>query len=316
MQSLFNEIKNPLFRTMCQIVNEIHAGKNLTRKEIKKRIFEISEFIYSEAPDFEREEKMIDMLFKFDKKTGVAEICLDAPLSISFTDAEIIWLKTMLQDDAASFLFPKNLREKLLERLQKFPALYEKNFWRKLTFKPSKPRAGIIFSEKLSLLLQALIEQKIISCAGKKIIPYRLEYDIFSDKYSLITWSAEKSCIEKFAVADLPEIILIAEKIPPDIESTVKNFYEENAVKVSLLIKNMRNAVERCFALFGVYDKEARLQADGNYILTITYLKFDEAEILEKILSLGAAVTVQSPAALRKKIRSIFIELQKIYREQ
>lgn len=313
MQSLFNEIKNPLFRTMCKIVNEIYAGKNLTRREIKKRICEIPEFFYNESPDFEREEKIIDALFKFDEKTGFAKICLDAPLTINFTDAEIIWLKTFLADEETAFLLPKNLREKLLERLQKFPALYEKNIWRKLNFKPSKPREGIIFSENLSLILQALIEQKIISCAGKKIIPYRVEYDIFSDKYFLIAWSAEKSCIEKFAVADLPEIILTTEKIPPDIESTVKNFYEENAVKVSLLIKDRLNAVERCFALFGMYDKKARLQPDGNYLLTITCLKFEETDILEKILSLGAAVTVQSPAALRKKIISIFTDLQQIY---
>ncbi len=306
MQSLFDEIKNPLFGLMCRLVNEIYEGKKLTRNEIKNSIRALPNFFYNEAPDFEREEKIIDALFLFDEKTGFAKNCINAPLPAVITDTEISWLKTFLTDDETAFLLPENLREKLLSRLQNIAPLYEKNLWRKVNLKPSKTRAGLTFSENLSLIVQALSEQKIISDGTKNFIPYRLEYDNFADKYFLITWSEKNSRIEKIPVENLQKLILPNEKIPADIEEKVRKFYAENSIEISLSVMNTRNAVERCFAIFGAYDKKARLNSDGKYFLTIKFLKSDEEEILSRILFLGVAVTVISPENYRQKIIGIF----------
>ena len=201
---------------------------------------------------------------------------------------------------------PKNLREKLLERLKNIKPLYEKNFWRKFTSKSLKTRAGLTFSENLSLIIQAFIEQKLISCNEKILIPYRLEYDNFTDKYFLITWNDDKSCVEKLFVENLQKMTLTDKKISADVEEKVKKFYDENSTEISLLVRNTRNAVERCFAIFGAYDKKARLNSDGNYFLTVKFLKFEEEEILSRVLFLGVAVTVLSPQNYREKIISIF----------
>lgn len=310
MHSLFDEIKNPLFGLICRIINEIYSGKKLTRTEIKKRIRSLPNFFYNEAPDFEREEKIIDVVFSFDEKTGFAKNCIDAPISVPVTDLEISWLKTFLIDDETDFLLPKNLREKLLERLKNFKPLCEKNIWRKLNFKHSKPRAGLIFSENLSSIIQALTEQKIISAGTQNLIPYRLEYDNFADNYFLITWSENKSCVEKIPVENLPKLTLSNKKIPADIEEKITNFYSENSVEISLLVQNKRNAVERCFSIFGAYDKKARLDLDGKYFLTIKFLKSEEEEILSRILFLGVAVTVISPKSYRQKMIDIFSAIQ------
>ena len=306
MQSLFDEIKNPLFSLMCRLVNEVYDGKNLTRQEIKNRIRALPNFFYNEAPDFEREEKIIDALFYFDEKTKFAKNYIDAPISVPVTDTELSWLKTFLLDDETAFLLPKNLREKLLERLKNIKPLYEKNFWRKFTSKSLKTRAGLTFSENLSLIIQAFIEQKLISCNEKILIPYRLEYDNFTDKYFLITWNDDKSCVEKLFVENLQKMTLTDKKISADVEEKVKKFYDENSTEISLLVRNTRNAVERCFAIFGAYDKKARLNSDGNYFLTVKFLKFEEEEILSRVLFLGVAVTVLSPQNYREKIISIF----------
>ena len=309
MQSLFDEIKNPLFGLMCRLVNEIHSGKNLTRTEIKKRIRTLPNFFYNEAPDFEREEKIIDALFSFDEKTGFAKICIAAPISAPVTNSELSWLKSFLLDDETAFLLPENLREKLLERLKNVKPLYEKNIWCKLTAKPSKPRAGLTFAKNLSLTVQALTEQKIISAGTQNLIPYRLEYDNFADKFFLVTWADEKSCVEKFSLENLQNLTLTNEKISANVEKKVEKFYAENSVEISLLVRNTRNAVERCFAIFGAYDKKARLNSDGNYFLTVKFLKFDEEEILARILFLGVAVTVVSPEIYRRKVIDIFSEI-------
>lgn len=208
MQSLFDEIKNPFFSLMCRLVNEIHDGKKLTRQEIKNRIRNLPDFFYNEAPDFEREEKIIDALFYFDEKNKFAKNYIDAQISAQVTDTELSWLKTFLLNAETAFLLPENLREKLLERLKNIKPLYEKNFWRKFTSKSLKTYTGVTFSENLSLIIQALIEQKLISCNDKILIPYRLEYDNFTDKYFLIIWNGDKSCVEKISVANLQKMTL------------------------------------------------------------------------------------------------------------
>ena len=129
----------------------------------------------------------------------------------------------------------------------------------------------------------------------------------------MIAWSEEKNIAEKISVHDLEKISLTEEKIFDDVEAKLKNFYAENYVEISLSVKNTRNAVERCFALFGSFDKKTRFQEDGTYFLLIKYCRFDESEVLEKILSLGAAVTVLAPQNIRKRIIKKFVAIKDLY---
>lgn len=312
MQKLFDSTKNPIFRLLCQLINEINLGAKITRKEIKSRIFSLPEFIYTEAPETEKEENIIDELFDFDKN-GHAEICVAGSINLSPNDTEINFLKTLLIDDEVNFLLPEELRKKLTERLKNFSPLYNPKDWKKLRLKSVEESEGKIFSEKLSVIAEALRKRVKIFCAGKRIIPCRLEYDFFADKYFLIVWSEEKNIAEKISVQNLEKISLTEEKIFEDVEDKLKKFYSENSAEISLQVKNTRNAVERCFSLFGPFDKKTRFQEDGTYFLNVSYFKFDEEEILEKILSLGAAVTVLSPKNIRKQITEKFLAVKNLY---
>ena len=311
MQSLFDDTKNPVFRLVCQIVKEIRAGAKLTRKEILARIFSLPEFIYVEAPEVEREENIVDTLFKFNR-AGFAEIPSGKNFSLPISDTELSWLSAILADEELFFLLPEDLREKLSARLKNFPPLYAKNSWRRLRAKMTTA-TGKIFSEKLAAIVEALRLQKKIICGEEILTPCRLEYDLFTDKYFLIVWREITRRVEKIPIENLPAITLSDENIPPDTESHLKNFYAENVAEVSLKVENTRNAVERCFALFSSFDKKSRLQDDGSYFLTISYCTLDEEEIFDKILSLGAAATVISPEAFRKRIINRFIEIKNLY---
>ena len=312
MQKLFDSSKNPIFRLLCCLVNEINSGAKFTRKEVKNRILSLPEFIYSEAPETEKEDAIIDALFDFDEN-GHAKICVAQSITLSPNVGEINFLKTLLIDDEVNFLLPPDLRKKLSERLKKFSPLYEPKDWKKLRLKSDKESEGKIFSEELSIVIEALRKKIKILCAGKKIIPCRLEYDFFADKYFLIAWSEEKNIAEKIPVHRLGKILLTEEKFSADIEEKLKKFYSEHSAEISLSVKNTRNAVERCFALFGPYDKKTRLQQDGSYFLSIRYCRFDESEVLEKILSLGAAVTVLSPQNIREQIIGKFVAIRNLY---
>ena len=311
MQSLFDDTKNPVFVLMCRIVNEIQAGAKLTRKDILNRIFLLPEFVYTEAPEVEREEKIVDTLFNFNR-AGFAEIPSEENFSLPISDTELCWLRTVLADEELFFLLPDALRKKLLNCLKDFPPLYEKNFWRKLRVK-TKTASGKIFSDKLAVIVEALRLQKKIFCDKEILTPCRLEYDLFADKYALIVWRETAQRVEKIPVENLGLLALSNENISPDVEGHLKKFYAEHAAEVSLKVENTRNAVERCFALFSSFDKKSRLQDDGSYFLTITYCTLDEEEIFEKILSLGAMATVISPKSFRERIIKRFIAIKNLY---
>lgn len=308
MQSLFDDTKNPVFRLLCQVVGRIQAGAKLTRKEILAEIFSLPEFIYLEAPETEREEKIIDALFKFNL-AGFAEIPTGKIFSLPISDAELSWLSAVLADEELFFLLPAALREKLSARMKDFPPLYEKNFWRKLRAKPTTA-AGKIFSERLAVIVEALRLRKKISCAEEILTPCRLEYDLFTDKFFLIVWREQ---VEKIPVEALDAPTLLEENIPPDVEECLKKFYAEHVAEVSLEVKNTRNSVERCFALFSSFDKKSCLQDDGSYFLTITYCTLDEEEIFEKVLSLGAAATVLAPKTFRERVIKKFTAIKNLY---
>ena len=308
MRSLFDDTKNPVFRLLCQIVNEIGAGAKFTRKEILNRIFTLPEFVYVESPETEREEKIIDTLFRFNG-AGFAEVPLAKNFSLPPADAELCWLSAVLSDEELFFLLPETLRQKLSARLRNFPPLYEKNFWRKL--RADKSAADKIFSDKLSVAVKALTLQKKIICGKELLTPCRLEYDLFSDKYFLLVLRART--FEKISVETLDALTLSDENIPSDVEEQLKKFYAENVAEVTIKVRNTRNAVERCFALFGSFDKKSRLQDDGTYFLTIKYCTFDEEEIFEKIFSLGATATVISPKDFRERIIKKFLAIKNLY---
>ena len=68
-------------------------------------------------------------------------------------------------------------------------------------------------------------------------------------------------------------------------------------------IERQNNAVERSFKMFASYDKEASYDEEADtYPIQLYYYDFDRREILQQILSLGAAATVLVPADMREAI--------------
>lgn len=311
MRSLFDDTKNPLFRLLCQIVNEIHSGKKITRQEILRRIFSLPEFIYVEAPEEEREKNIVDTLFKFNG-AGFAELPAGKNFSLPMSDTELQWLRAVLADAETAFLLPATLRKNFLMRLEKIPPLYEKIFWKKIRAE-QKISAGEKFFDKLSVIVEALRTRKKIFCDDKILSPCRLEYDLAADKYFLIVWREETRAVEKIHVETLGAPSLSEDFVPDDCDALLKKFYAENVAQVSLKVWNTRNAVERCFALFSSFDKKARLQDDGTYFLTVSYCRLDEEEIFEKIFSLGSAVTVVAPKNFRERIIEKFSAIKNLY---
>ena len=65
-----------------------------------------------------------------------------------------------------------------------------------------------------------------------------------------------------------------------------QTFLKGNTRIVKLDIEPVDHVIERCFRIFSYYDRKARYdKQDNKYRLEISYLKFDETEIIKDILS-------------------------------
>ena len=182
MLTLFDETKNPLFVMMCRLVDAM-----------------------------------------FDFSSGFATLRLDAPIGTLIGSTELSWLKTMLMADEFSFLLPTDVRARLLARLKDVEPLYRADAWRKLRFQRSGevPR-GILYGSTLRLIVAALSERKKLRAADKILIPCRLEYDPFDDRYAVIVWDEQSDRAEKIFVERLSDLRLLDDNIPADVEDRLQ----------------------------------------------------------------------------------------------
>ena len=307
MNKLFNEISNPLFHTLCQLINEIHSGHKLTRKEIHDRINKIPAFHYNEAPETSRETAIINKVFRFSSPESPAELCLDAQVPPLITSTELSWLKSMLQESSYSFLLPTALREELLQRLKDIPPLYHPKIWK------GHPDNDILFHPCLKMILEAFFHQKMLRSHQCIIAPYRLEYDLATGNYTLIAWHISEQRLIKETLDASCKFELSQEDIPPMLSKKISDYFQEHREELILRLSPTRNAVERCFSLFDTYDKKAWIEQDGTYMLTIQYYDFDREEILHKIKTLASSVTILSPDSIRQAMKEFLLQTARLY---
>ena len=309
MHPLFHENKSTLFTLLCQISNEIQTGAKLTETDILCRLRQ--EFLNYE-PDTDREKELLHTLFKCGTASEPVQLRLEANTEIPFlaTSLELSWLKDMLNDSQADFLLDPKLHSKLQSLLTDIQPLTSKERWKKLRFIGDDTTAAPL-QQKLRTLQQAFLQGLQIHYINRDVkgnlhegtaIPYRLEYDLENDKYRLIIWNSEQNRAIKMTLANIIELQLSTEKIPAEAAFAIAHFYATRKTQVTLRLTPKANAVERCFFLFSSYDKDTWLEGKETYMLRISFYDFDRQEIIDKILSLGAAVTVLDPADIREEI--------------
>ena len=321
MRSLFNETKNPIFPVLCSLVNEIYNGAEYTEAELLQQLKERTGFQYNNAADIAAEQAILEKLFHFQNAKAPAELYLNAPLPhLPPENIELEWLRSLLDNPRAAFLLPTALHTKLSQQLRSIPPLIPPNIWQHQTDTKDNPAAEPL-QTYLRITLQALRQRQQITIQSKHqiettISPCRLEYDLANGEYTLLYWNETTAAPSRLILADLQKLNITEYPIPDEFEEKFDQFYQENQQTLRLRLQPKRNAVERCFALFSSFNKEAYWTNDNTYILKINYCHIDQSEIIAKLLSLGAAVTVLEPTALQKEIIKILRSAQKKYQDK
>ncbi|MFV0636972.1 WYL domain-containing protein [Mitsuokella sp. WILCCON 0060] len=299
---LFHEVHSELFLALCRIINEIHQGREMTRQDILKELPNL------DWNTQERVKELIDTLFLF-RTNGHAVLFLDKPIHYRPSAAELVWLHLMLQDQRVAFLLPMELRQKLASALQDMSAWSLNSIWQVVH------ERGDDFStlqDKLTVIWQALHQKKKLYYRSRDqqgrlhegaCAPCRLEYDAAANRCHLIIWQEEEQRAVKINIASLIDVHILEKSIPASTEQAFQDFLESRRRSVCIEVSRKNNAVERCFMMFASYDKEASYDEDQDiYTLTIYYYDFDREDILQQIISLGAAAAVLSPEPMRQAI--------------
>lgn len=299
---LFHEVHSELFLALCRTINAIAAGTRMTRADILQQLPNL------DWGGLERANALIDTLFLF-QPDGSACLFLDNGIAARVTTAELVWLHAMLEDPGAAFLLPDNLREKLRQTLAAVPEWPRETIWQTVQEQGDDRTA---LQGRLAIIWQALREKRQLAYANRDsrgqlhegiCSPCRLEYDAAANCYYLIIWQPDEARAIKMRVARLASVQCLDAPIPAGTEEAFHHFLADRRQSVTLRIERQNNAVERSFMMFASYDKEASYDEEADtYTIQLYYYDFDRREILQQILSLGAAATVLVPADMREAI--------------
>lgn len=182
------------------------------------------------------------------------------------------------------------------------------------------------FGQVISVIAKAIKEHKAIKYDNVRegvfeyrnvsVFPVKIEFSIMNDRFRICAYEAEQDRFLKMNL-DTMENIELSEKVyDGNLEEMYKTFLNSNTRTVKLDVEPVDHVIERCFRIFSYYDRKARYDRQENkYRLEISYLKYDETEIIKDILSLGGYVTVIEPKSLQKEVYRRVLAASKLYED-
>ena len=246
-------------------------------------------------------------------------------LPILPTALELRWLKTVLHAPEADVFLAPALKEKLLAALADIKAFDLSAWKRQRNRKDVKDRP--VLHEPLKRIVHSLHVRQSIRLNGVRHAPLRLSQNMSTGIYHLVCCNLQDNTIctlseEQFSACDTDTMLLSQEEaVAADAWMLYAPSHRADADRpdrphVTIAFRNRFNARERAYAMFSSFDKKAFIEQDGNYHLTVFYRPFEEEDVLRRILSFGAYVTVLEPTTIRNEIVHRLRKAQKLYQRE
>lgn len=129
------------------------------------------------------------------------------------------------------------------------------------------------------------------------LMPDKLEYSEKDDKFRLIAFRHSGPLTINLArivsVKQAPEEHLSA----PSVQKTEKLYF-------TMLLTDERNALDRVLLHFAHFEKRAERISDTKYRITVYYDRWDESELVIRVLSFGPMVKVTAPSKFLALIKN------------
>lgn len=170
--------------------------------------------------------------------------------------------------------------------------------------------------EGFRLLLEAIETQRYIRYRYRqkssknwqeaKSRPWKLEYSAYDRRWWVILYNEEERRTIKAPLNHLRDLHLGGKSDVEEEEILATMDQLRKDEPVVLRITDSHNALQRCFLTFENQEirESRRIVEDGQvyYELTFDWFRFDEEEILRRLMHLGGNVALLSPEPLRQKL--------------
>lgn len=307
VSSVLNDINAITFTTQYQLQLDLINGIAYTGSEIDDVINRrdlLTPALYKKALRNDDYEHLLSHALIETTEDGeeVESILPDLPLVI-ISDAERMFLKDLISDARVSWLLSEDLYQLLTATLESVDTTFPANTWARIpTMTDDTPTSMDVVIQ----CLQSIENNVRITLNDKDLSPCRLEYSVGSNGYTLIAYDHTEETFKDFPLHDVENITVSTQARLDDLEIVYATYREESKQTVSFILHDANNAVDRCFNYFSNYTIQAKDITAEEFTIEVSYLPFQEQDILRHLLKLGCAIRILDDCPLRDRLETIY----------
>ena len=307
VSSVLNDINAITFTTQYQLQLDLINGIAYTESEIDDVINQrdlLTPALYKKALRNDDYEHLLAHALIETTEDGeeVESILPDLPLVI-ISDAERMFLKDLISDARVSWLLSEDLLQLLTATLDSVDTTFPANTWTRIPTMTDDTPASI---DVVIQCLQAIENNVRITLNDKDLSPCRLEYSVASNGYTLIAYDHTEETFRDFSLHDVESITVSTQSRLDDLEIVYATYREESKQTISFILHDANNAVDRCFNYFSNYTIQAKDITAEEFTIEVSYLPFQEQDILRHLLKLGCAIRILDDCPLRDRLETIY----------
>ena len=307
VSSVLNDINAITVTTQYQLQLDLINGIAYTESEIDDVINQrdlLTPALYKKALRNDDYEHLLAHALIETTEDGeeVESILPDLPLVI-ISDAERMFLKDLISDARVSWLLSEDLLQLLTATLDSVDTTFPANTWTRIPTMTDDTPASI---DVVIQCLQAIESNVRITLNDKDLSPCRLEYSVASNGYTLIAYDHTEETFRDFSLHDVESITVSTQSRLDDLEIVYATYREESKQTISFILHDANNAVDRCFNYFSNYTIQAKDITAVEFTIEVSYLPFQEQDILRHLLKLGCAIRILDDCPLRDRLETIY----------
>lgn len=318
---LFSEIYSCYYSVVERILTQaMSSSHGVSQKEVSDIILQYG---FEESNLFllpKLMEGSYDLLQKKENQY-YSKIKKKSPMGYPLSTLQKSFIKALLMDTRIGLFFMEEeliRMESLLTDVE--PLFHLNDFYYFDQFTDGDLMTDPIYKQHFRQILEALKTRKTlqITYLSKQknqntcdYAPYRLQYSTKNSCFRLIAVVLKESKIHCSVTLNIAKIkdITSSQCVYPmeeEIEECFQNSY--NMEPVVIMIKEERNALERCMLHFANYEKltercETENSKSIKYRCRIFYNKEEETELLIRILSFGPVIEVIGPNSFLRQVK-------------
>lgn len=307
VSSVLNDINAITFTTQYQLQLDLINGIAYTESEIDDIINHrdlLTPALYKKSLRNDDYEHLLAHALIETTEDGeeVESILPDLPLVI-ISDAERMFLKDLISDTRVSWLLSEDLFQLLTATLDSVDTTFPANTWTRIPTMTDDTPASM---DMVIQCLQAIENNVRITLNDKDLSPCRLEYSVGSNGYTLIAYDHTEETFRDFSLHDVESITVSTQARLDDLEIVYATYREESKQTISFILHDANNAVDRCFNYFSNYTIQAKDITAEEFTIEVSYLPFQEQDILRHLLKLGCAIRILDDCPLRDRLETIY----------